>query len=236
MTNNNLSKISFLKKLQIRSLEAINVVRKIFGKFDTLFPNTSQTIQLSFIYYFALVDLIYGVLTNVLTLGYYPELLKPFDSNIRGILTNPFFQMWNSPEKIFFLSFLVIEFMITRPVLKFSKLIKYNVLLIFALLMVQGLVLSYWDLLFHREIANGVSKWIMDESGFIYTDRLFSVFTFFITFIVFCFLYFYLYTRAIQNKFATLPGLYWLTDSIAFWLKIKTPTMRLGFRKKQKDN
>ena len=44
-------------------------------------------------------------------------------------------------------------------------------------------------------------------------------------------LYSYLYIRAINNKFATLPGGEWLTDSIAFWLKIKTPTMRLGYRK-----
>jgi hypothetical protein len=28
----------------------------------------------------------------------------------------------------------------------------------------------------------------------------------------------------------------WLTDSIAFWLKIKTPTMRRGFRRKNKGN
>ena len=27
----------------------------------------------------------------------------------------------------------------------------------------------------------------------------------------------------------------WLTDSVAFWLRIKTPTMRFGKRKKEKD-
>jgi hypothetical protein len=27
--------------------------------------------------------------------------------------------------------------------------------------------------------------------------------------------------------------MYWLTDSIAFWLKIKTPTMPFGTRKKE---
>ena len=47
--------------------------------------------------------------------------------------------------------------------------------------------------------------------------------------------YSYLYIRAISGKFATFPGTEWLTDSIAFWLKIKTPTMRMGSRKKKKD-
>jgi hypothetical protein len=27
----------------------------------------------------------------------------------------------------------------------------------------------------------------------------------------------------------------WLTDSVAFWLRIKTPTMRFGKRKKGND-
>ena len=38
--------------------------------------------------------------------------------------------------------------------------------------------------------------------------------------------------RALQGNFATIPGLTWLTDSVAFWLRIKTPTMRFGKRKK----
>jgi hypothetical protein len=28
----------------------------------------------------------------------------------------------------------------------------------------------------------------------------------------------------------------WLTDSVAFWLRIKTPTMRFGKREKDKTN
>ena len=117
----------------------------------------------------------------------------------------------------------------------YSKLIKYNVLLIFALLMIQGLVISYWDLLFHREIATAVTKWIFDESGFIYTDKFLSILLFFCTFLIFILFYSYLYLKALSGKFATFPGMEWLTDSIAFWLKIKTPTMRMGFRKKKKD-
>lgn len=233
--NNNLSNISVWKKLQIGIMQLVKILKKNFDGFNSLFPNAVQAIQLTCIFYFAFVDLLFGILTNVLNLGYFPELLKPVYPVVRDILTNPFFQMWNSPEKIFFLSYLVIEFMITRSVFKFSKLIKYNVLLIFALLMIQGLVLSYWDLFFHREIADGVSRWILDSSGFIYTDKLLAAYVFLVTFIVFILLYTYLYSLAIQNKFATFPGLEWLTDSIAFWLKIKTPTMRLGYRKKKKD-
>jgi hypothetical protein len=234
MTKENTTKVSFIKPFKNFLKRVLKLLRRNFITFNDRFPDTVQVIQISFIYYFAFVDLVFGILSNVLALGSFPELLKPVFPVIRDILQNPFFQMWNSPEKIFFLSFLVLELMITRPIFKFSKLIQYNVLLIFALLMIQGLVISYWDVLFHREVANGVSRWILDDLGMIQTDRFVSILLFFITFLVFLLLYFYLYTRALQGKFATFPGLEWLTDSIAFWLKIKTPTMRLGFRKKKK--
>jgi len=46
--------------------------------------------------------------------------------------------------------------------------------------------------------------------------------------------YLYLFIRAVQGHFATIPGFTWLTDSVAFWLRVKTPTMRFGKRKKDK--
>ena len=148
-------------------------------------------------------------------------------------MQSPIFKIWASPEKVFFLSYVAIEFMIVRSVFKLSKLVKYNILLIFALLMVQGLVISYWDLLFHRQIASPVAKWAYDQGALIYTDKNLAIVFFLNTFIIFIVGYSYLYFRAIKGKFATIPGMEWLTDSVAFWLRIKTPTMRLGKRKKK---
>ena len=230
MTNSN-SQISFWKIIQRKFIKAAKLVRNQFDLYSQEYPTTVQIIQISFIYFFAIVDLLFGILTNVLSLGDPPLMIQPFMGVINAILTNPFFQFWNSPEKIFFISYLVIELMITRSIFKFTKLVKYNILLLFALLMIQGLVVAYWDVIFHREVCNGIAKWVLDDIGFIYTDRFLAYLFFLITFILFLLLYTYLYSRAINNKFATVPGGEWLTDSIAFWLKIKTPTMRLGYRK-----
>ena len=90
--------------------------------FSTFNPDVLQIIQLTFIYYFAVVDLLYAVLNNVFSLGYLPEMLLPFFPIIKSILQSPIFQIWGSPEKGFFLSYVVIEFMIVRSVFKFSKL------------------------------------------------------------------------------------------------------------------
>jgi hypothetical protein len=121
--------------------------------------------------------------------------------------------------------------MVIRSTFKFSKLIKYNILLLFSLLMIQGLAMSYWDLIFNREISESVSEWVYGSGMLIYTDRQVAIFFFLTTFVIFVFVYFYLYLTALRGKFALLPTMEWLTDSVAFWLRIKTPTMRFGKRK-----
>lgn len=210
----------------------IEFIKNILQQFDFAYPQTSQNIQLTFIYFFAIVDLLYAILTNVFALGYTPEILIPFMPIISEILQSPFFKIWSSPEKVFFLSYVVIEFMLIRKALNFSKLVKYNVLLIFALLMVQGLVISYWDLLFHRAISTVNQSWAYDGGALIGLNRNIAILLFLNTFILFIALYTYFYIKALNGIFATLPGLEWLTDSVAFWLRIKTPTMRFGKRKK----
>jgi hypothetical protein len=215
-------------------LKVFKQFQKKYRNFSLKYPNISQTIQLSFIYFFAIVDLLHAVFSNVVSLNYLPEFLSPFFPFIKSILQSPFFKIWGSPEKVFFLSYVVIEFIVVRPIFKFSKLIKYNVLLLFALLMLQGLVISYWDLLFHREIATPVAKWAYDQGSLIYTDKSLATIFFLNTFVIFLVGYSYLYIRSIQGKFATIPGMEWLTDSVAFWLRIKTPTMRFGKGKDKK--
>jgi hypothetical protein len=233
MINNNPSQnlsiwesiVKFGKKMFLK-------LRKILRTFSSSYPDTAQLIQLSFIYFFAGIDLFHSILNNVFSLGYFPEILKPIFPIVKAILVSPILRVWSSPEKVFFLSYIVIEFMVVRSIFKFSKLVKYNILLIFSLLMVQGLMIAYWDLLFHRQIASSVEKWAYDQGAIIHTDKRLAIFFFFNTFVLFGSLYLYLYLRALNGKFATLPGLEWLTDSVAFWLRIKTPTMRFGKRKK----
>jgi hypothetical protein len=101
--------------------------------------------------------------------------------------------------------------------------------------MLQSLAVSYWDILFHREIAMTASKWAYDKGAIIFTDKVTAVTFFLDTFLIFVLGYIFLYIRALQGKYATIPTMEWLTDSIAFWLRIKTPTMRVGKRKTSKE-
>ena len=235
MTKNSSTNLSSWRLFVKRLKKGAKSVKKSLRNFSIKYPNVSQIIQLSFIYFFAVVDLLYSVLNNVFSLGYLPEILLPIFPVIKSILQNPVLKIWASPEKVFFLSYVVIEFMIVRSTFKFSKLVKYNVLLIFSMLMIQGLVISYWDVLFHRQIATPVARWAYDQGAIIYTDKNLAIVFFLNTFFLFILTYLYLYFRAINGKFATIPFMEWLTDSVAFWLRIKTPTMRFGKRKKEKE-
>nr|AYO28165.1 hypothetical protein [Synura petersenii]AYO28172.1 hypothetical protein [Synura petersenii] len=205
------------------------------ANFNAKYPNIIQNIQLTFIYFFAIVDLLFSILNSTFALGGFPAIIQPFMPVIEAIFSSPILRLWASPEKVFFFSYVVIELMIVRSTFKFSKLVKYNILLIFALLMLQGLAISYWDLLFHREITTNVARWAFDKGVLINTNRPLAIAFFFNTFLLFCFGYLYLYIQAIQGKFAILHNMEWLTDSVAFWLRIKTPTMRIGKRKKRDD-
>jgi hypothetical protein len=235
MTKNNSKDLSAWRMFVKQLKKIVKKVQKPFRTFSSQFPNVTQMIQLTFIYFFAVIDLLYAVLNNVFSLGYVPEFLLPILPLITSTLQSPIFKIWASPEKVFFLSYIVIEFMIVRSAFNFSKLVKYNVLLIFALLMLQGLVISYWDLLFHRQIATPVAKWAYDQGALIFTDKSLAISFFLNTFVIFIVGYLYLYVTALTGKFAKLPGMEWLTDSVAFWLRIKTPTMRFGKRKKKKE-
>ena len=93
------------------------------------FPAINQKIQLTILYFFALVDLVYSVFNPIFSVGYIPEILQPMYPIIKKILELPLIKIWSSPEKVFFLSYIVVEIFIVRSVFKLSKLrdIIYNI-------------------------------------------------------------------------------------------------------------
>jgi hypothetical protein len=236
MNQKNFSASTFSENLVEFGKTIIKTIRQKLRNFGEKYPNTAQKIQLTFLYFFAMIDLMFSILNAVLSFGYTSEIIRAYSPVIESILMNPFLQLWTSPERIFFLSYVVLELMVTRSVFGFSKLVRYNIILIFALLMVQGLVMNYWDLLFHRQISELASKWLIDEGALLVDNPILAGIFYFLTFVFFVCFYIFLYCLAIQGKFFQSERLSWLTDSVAFWLKIKTPTMRFGKRKKNLED
>ena len=214
----------------------MNFIGAKLKKFDTNYPETSKTIQLTFIYFFSIIDLIHSVLNSIFSAGISPKIFKGFLPLINSFLESPILKFFSSPEKVFFMSYIVLEVMVVRSTLNFSKFIKYNILLVFALLMLQGLVLSILDLLFNRSISNLISNLTSDSELAIGTSEGMALFFFFFTFIIFFILYIHFYSNSLKGKIKSFKGFNWVTDSVAFWLKIKTPTMQNKDRNENNDN
>ncbi len=218
------------------NLFILKKIKTSWKAFTDKYSNVIEKLQLTLIYLLAFLDLFQSVLRNVYTLGYFPEILRFMYPIIKRILISPLFRIWASPEKIFILSYLFIEIIVIRGVLNLSKLVKYNILLVFSFVMIEGLILSYWELIVHRQIPTFSSRWTYTPVNLIRVNRSLAIFFFLNLFLIFSAIYSYLYIYALRGKFATIPTMEWLTDSLAFWLYIKTPTMRFGNYQEEEEN
>jgi hypothetical protein len=191
----------------------VKIIKKIITKINKHSKKNKATfekIQLTFIYFFAIVVLMYLTQSSI---GYFPDILLklvPFSGEILGLNILKFF---STPEKTFVLYLLITETIINRPIFRFSVLVKFNILYIFILEMLQNLFISSWDLLFSREIDLFSGRFI---------DKNNTIFFFCIFFFFFFLIYVYSYIMALQGRFPTLPGvLQRIVDSVLFWLQIK---------------
>lgn len=144
------------------------------------------------------------------------------------------FNIWTSPEKVFLCCYLIVEFIIRRPIINLSILVKYHLLLVFFLFMIQALMILYWDLFSCRLITHSTQLWTLDQKDFIYKNKNLNSFFFFCILIIFFFIYCYLYFCAIQKKFGQMRFLEWLTESVKFWTRTKNNFMHIGKQKKEK--
>jgi len=214
MNKNDKKDFSLWKKFIKAIKKLITLLQKYNQDFSERYPNILPLIQLSIVYFLAILSLFYSLIS---ILGQIPESFLFFvPQSLQNFLQLPIMKIILAPEKTYVVYLLVIEFIIFRSVFKFSLLFKYNLLLIFLLEMFQNLFISYWDLFFTRSFdTNDIST----------TDYTFSVFFISLIYLIFFYAYIYAYICALRGKFVTYPYMDWLTDSISFWLQIKTPNM-----------
>jgi hypothetical protein len=192
--------INWLTKISKQCRKTAKTNRRIF-----------EQLQLTFIYFFAVVVLTYTIRNS---LGYFPEMLFRLFPFLVPIFDIQALKILAAPEKTFILYMLIIEMFLNRSFFNFSVLVKFNVLLIFILEMLQNLLVSYWDILFNRELDV--------LNGGVVIARTATMFFYFFLFLFFFILYLYSYISSLTGSFPKLPGvLKKITDSVAFWLQLK---------------
>lgn len=208
MINNNSTIFSIFKQFGKGIKKFIKLLQKTSKKNYLTF----QRFQLSFIYFFALIVLVYTIINS---LGYFPEFLFKFFPFLESLLNIKLLQILATPEKTFILYLIIIEILLNGSTFSFSILIKYNVLLIFVLEMLQNLIITYWDLLFTRELELFNGTTVVSKSA----TMIFFSFIFLLNFSI----YFYCFFQSFKGNIPTFKGPFKiLSDSVAFWLQIKS--------------
>lgn len=202
------------KKEKISSLfnYLMQKVRKLLQKLKRLsrkYPLLFQFLQLSVLYIYATVTLMYSVINSV---GFFPDFLYKIIPFTKQILSLQFLKILATPEKTFLLYLAAVEIILNGK--SASLLVKYNFVLVFILEMVQNVMVAVWDLFSHRDMD--VLAGDMDFSQ----ENYITFFTFF--FLIFFLIYVYCYLSSIMLKFVSFPYPFEkVTDSVAFWLNIK---------------
>jgi hypothetical protein len=175
--------------------------------------------QLNFIYLLALLDLIFNSLQYIIIHDYLIKLPKMLSFTFLKMFQYKIFMVWHKPQNIYYFSLLIIDLFIIKSIFNFSEIVKYNLLLIFILLMLQSLFLNYWDLLFNSQnLFNNIN--ISNTEEFIIPNKILSLIYLFQIFIIFFSIYLFFYINALKQKFIKSKLINWLTNSVAFWLKI----------------
>jgi hypothetical protein len=218
-----INKNSFYPKFFQKLINWLTKISKKFRKTAKTNRRVFEQFQLTFIYFFAVVVLTYTIRNS---LGYFPEMLFRLFPFLVPIFDIQALKILAAPEKTFVLYMLIIEIFLNRSFFNFSVLVKFNVLLIFILEMLQNLLVSYWDILFNRELDV--------LNGGVVIARTATMFFYFFLFLFFFILYLYSYLSSLKGIFPKFPGvLKSITDSVAFWLQIKL--LKKG-NKRKRDN
>jgi hypothetical protein len=173
------------------------------------YPLISQILQLSAIYFYATLCLMYSVIN---CLGYAPEVFYSIVPFAKEILSSPILKFLASPEKTVLLYLAAVEIILNGRLT--SLIVKYNFVLVFILEMVQTISISLWDLLCHRDLD------LLEGEIEFSEENALNFFTF--IFVFFFLIYCYCYVHSILFKFVSFPEPFkGITDSAAFWINMK---------------
>lgn len=192
-------------------------MRKMLGELsDRVYINTRKYVrlirsaQLCLIYFIGMV-----VLTVSLRrmLGYFPPYLEAIWPLAGFILKTPLLSWFGRSETMIYIYLLTFEFLVIRPIIRLSMLVKFNILLVCFLELIYNLIICWWDVIYIRELSYNSAPFVPAAA---FTNFMIALFLVFYGVYMYCFIF------ALQNKVPPFPGVFKkIPDSAIFWLRIK---------------
>ncbi len=209
MKKNFFTKYNAIKASQIWSNLRMQIAKfyKKVKKFFKKHPVLMENLQFCLMYSYAIIILVFAI-RNVY--GAIPESITKIMPIINKIAQLPLFEFLATPEKTFLIYLISSELVLNRDYA--SLLIKFHMLLILILEMLQNLIISFWDLLVHREFEvahDDFALTLAEPFFFIFFCIIFSTY-------VYCFI------KAICGKYVSFYKPFEIiTDSVAYFFELK---------------
>ena len=193
--------------------------------FDSFFPNGRAVIQVSVLYFCCFVELIGDTIRSLMCIQM-TEFLNDLYPTMLYLLATPLFSLLVTPERTLLISFFILDRVVARNTFNLNKLVRYNITLMYSLLMVRGCIFTVWDLLFNKQPLEAAAEFLWDDGALTDLNVGIAYFLLCIILVGFVGVYSFCYWCAICGKYSVFPAPFTvITDSAAFWLRIKTPTM-----------
>ena len=115
------------------------------------FTNLFDKIQLTLLYSYTFYNLLSTLLHTIFSLDYTFTYLTFFEKYIpKSFFTMKYFTLKpnSNTNNMYLLSYIILDTLVINPKFNFSLIVKYNILLVIALMILKNLILNYWQILF----------------------------------------------------------------------------------------
>ncbi len=209
---------TIFSKIFQKTKKILNEIQKLFSQLSSIIfaigeknRRLFEIFQLTIIYFLAIFQLLITCLTFSGSVGEIYKILPFFHE----LVYSPFGFFFSNPDRTYIFYLLAQEFIVLRPhILKFSLIVRYNILYIMTLEFLFNCIINWWDIL-----CNFENDSIFEAK----VDRSFAAEFFLILFAIYFCVYIYSYIRAVTKRLPVFPNplLQKIPDSVAFWLQIK---------------
>jgi hypothetical protein len=185
---------------------------------------------LGLIYFLGFLDLFFFAINGLSTCDFTSYTFNSQIKFLSKFFKNSFLRFWGTPERSFITSYIVLELMINRAKtykMYIPKFYRYHILVVFAVIMLQSALFSTLDLFLHREFTHKVSRLSYKLGTLAPTNVKLVISSYISSLFFFSLIYTYGYIQGLYGKLPRFIGANWFNDSLALWLRIKTPTLKI---------
>ena len=152
--------------------------------------------------------------------------MEPLYTSLEGLIDDPIFSnIFGNPDRVFLFSYFTLEFIVQRSLFGFTRVVKFHILFIFAVQMLQSWLFTLWDLICNPIPTPSPDSWDIDDIDLIHESDINSLLAgnvFLLIALISVVAYLYSYIQGLRNRYTEFgPALNWFTESLTWMIRVK---------------